>query len=354
VLAFGVATYLVAVAPAAVAAKTCDGQQATVSGSRKADVLRGTPGDDVIVGLGGDDEINGRGGNDLICGGDGKDTIVGGPGDDSLSGGDGKDSLDGGDGEDTISFADAPAGVKVDLFAETASGWGKDALVRIEHALGSAHDDTLTGGRQPSTLRGGGGNDTLTGGRDDDLLDGGEGDDAMDGGGGRGDAATFASAPNGVTVDLAAGTATGWGADTLARIQVVVGSAFDDVLAGDAERTIFVPGPGNDAVDGAGGGDTVDFASSAAGVAVDLAAGTATGEGSDTLTGIVSVVGSSANDQIFGDTARNTLTGGAGDDAISGREGNDELDGGEGTDVLDGGQGNDSCANGETLTDCET
>jgi Ca2+-binding RTX toxin-like protein len=353
-LALGIVAYLVAVAPVAVAARTCEGLQATVSGSRHADVLRGTSGDDVIVGLGGDDEITGRGGNDLICGGDGKDTIVGGPGGDTLSGGDGKDSLDGGDGEDIVSYAGSPAGVKVDLFAGTAGGWGKDTIVRVERATGSSGDDTLAGGGQPSVLRGGDGNDTLTGGRDDDILDGGDGDDAIDGGGGRGDIATFALAPNAVTVNLATASAAGWGADTLARIQIVVGSAFDDVLVGDAERTTFLPGPGNDVIDGGGGGDTVDFSGSPAGVQVDLAAGTATGEGSDTLTGIVSVTGSSAGDQILGDSSRNTLTGGAGDDAISGREGNDDLDGGEGTDVLDGGQGNDGCANGETLTDCET
>ena len=62
----------------AVAAETCFGQPATISG---AGLIIGTSGNDVIVGSSGSDLIDGRGGNDLICGRGGADTLLGGPGD---------------------------------------------------------------------------------------------------------------------------------------------------------------------------------------------------------------------------------------------------------------------------------
>lgn len=60
----------------------CGGFAATMVGSRRRDVLRGTPGDDVIAGLGGDDVILGLGGDDVLCGGRGRDRISGGAGTD--------------------------------------------------------------------------------------------------------------------------------------------------------------------------------------------------------------------------------------------------------------------------------
>jgi Ca2+-binding RTX toxin-like protein len=88
-------------------------------------------------------------------------------------------------------------------------------------------------------------------------------------------------------------------------------------------------------------------------VIVDLTAGTATGEGTDTLTGIGQVFGSKHDDTISGDANPNTLLGGPGNDTISGAAGDDTLNGMDGTDTLDGGDGTDTCANGETNTNCE-
>jgi Ca2+-binding RTX toxin-like protein len=89
------------------------GDICTVSGSGKADRLRGTPGNDVICGYGGDDVIVGRGGQDLVYGGLGDDRVSGGAGldvlygnagGDRLSARDGKrDRLDGGSGSDGAS-----------------------------------------------------------------------------------------------------------------------------------------------------------------------------------------------------------------------------------------------------------
>ena len=60
----------------------CGGSAATIAGSRRRDLIRGTSGDDVIAALGGDDVIQGRGGNDIVCGGPGRDRISGGAGTD--------------------------------------------------------------------------------------------------------------------------------------------------------------------------------------------------------------------------------------------------------------------------------
>lgn len=94
---------------------TCDGKPATIVGTEGDDVLRGTDGDDVIVGLGGHDRLVGRGGNDTLCGYAGEDTLVGGSGDDVMIGG---------TGSDWVAYGLAPNRVKVDLVAETATGWG--------------------------------------------------------------------------------------------------------------------------------------------------------------------------------------------------------------------------------------
>ena len=70
----------------------------------------------------------------------------------------------------------------------------------------------------------------------------------------------------------------------------------DDVLDG---------GLGDDIIDGQLGQDTVTFASIVAAVTVDLAAGTATGQGNDTLAGIENIIGSSRADRLLGDVGRN-------------------------------------------------
>lgn len=54
----------------------CAGRLATIVGTGRADVLRGTRGRDVIVALGGNDRILGLGKGDFICAGRGNDVIV--------------------------------------------------------------------------------------------------------------------------------------------------------------------------------------------------------------------------------------------------------------------------------------
>ena len=82
------------------AATTCGGKPATITGTEGTDQLSGTSGADVIAALGGNDTVSGLKGNDVICGGPGKDTLKGGAGSDTLLGQAGKDALKGGGGRD--------------------------------------------------------------------------------------------------------------------------------------------------------------------------------------------------------------------------------------------------------------
>lgn len=195
-------------------------------------------------------------GPDTINGTAGNDTILGRGGDDVINGQAGADYLDGGADDDTIS--------------------------------GSDGDDMLIGGN---------GSDTLSGGENNDTLAGGSGDDALIGGNGA-DTAVFSSA---VVVNLAAGTATGEGTDTLITIERVTGSDFDDVLTGNTAANVLSGGLGADQLNGGDG-----------------------------------------NDQLFGGAGDDVLNGGAGGDTLMGDAGHDILTGGMGNDTLSGGADNDT------------
>ena len=89
---------------------------------------------------------------------------------------------------------------------------------------------------------------------------------------------------------------------------------------------------------------------------VDLVAGTANGEGSDTLTGIEDVRGTFFADTLIGDAGPNQLSGGLRRDTLSGLDGDDVLIGGRGMDTGDGGDHvtADVCISIETRANCES
>ena len=92
--------------------------------------------------------ITGSGFNDTIRGGTGADTINAGAGDDSVEGNTGNDTLTGGTGTDTLTYANAAAGVQVDLSVVTAQNTvnaGTDTLSGFENLTGSAFTDVLEG-----------------------------------------------------------------------------------------------------------------------------------------------------------------------------------------------------------------
>lgn len=269
--------------PAAAAPHKCFGKRATIVGTAREEELRGTNRADVIVALGGGDTIRARRGNDRVCGGRGEDVIYGGYGRDFLGTGPG-------------AHVQYPAG---------------------DHANGGPGQDRLFGSSFLDSMRGGPGNDTIRGfgarsnecdceGKDEELF-GGAGNDIIKGG---------------VIDGFNTGTNLfrgGLGDDTI----VGNGGALSEIDDGTYDTIEFVTGP----------------------VVVDLNAGTAIGEGRDTLSGIETVYGSPEDDTITGDDLANILWGDLGDDTLVGRAGDDSLDGGQGANANDGGDGTDNCVN---------
>jgi hypothetical protein len=127
----------------------------------------------------------------------------------------------------------------------------------------------------------------------------------------------------------------------------MVGGPGNDSLQGEAGRDWLIPNEGNDILDGGPDADLADYKEAPAAVQIDLAAGTATGEGSDTLSDIEQARGSANGD---------VLLGGPGDDELDGYRGNDRIDGRGGDDFIDGGPNTDTCDQGAgsgTVVNCE-
>lgn len=207
---------------------------------------------------------------------------------------------------------------------------------------GNNNHNFILGIDQIQNISGGAGNDFLVGLSGSDWLSGDEGNDYIDGGAGF-DWATFVSATTGLTVDLAAGRATGISSDvdTLRNIEGIQASHYNDFLYGNEVRNAFRGLQGDDYIDGRGGLDLVSFLDSHTAVTVLLPEGIATGNGTDILLNIEDVHGSKYSDTILGDSFANVLSGGDGSDGLHGGDGNDTLIGGTGTNYLWGDGGSD-------------
>ena len=183
-----------------------NGQNNFIIGSESESIIFGYSGNDLIYGMAGTDRIYGDdinapyAGDDILYGGEGNDFLYGGLGDDVLYGGRGVDMLSGSGGNDTGVFEDAESGVTIDLTKPYDNGGSAtgEYLFSIENLVGSAFNDTLSGGQSRNMLDGGGGNDRLFGREGGDTLRGGAGSDFIDGGahrdvltGGLGNADTF-------------------------------------------------------------------------------------------------------------------------------------------------------------------
>lgn len=249
----------------------------TITGSTGNDTLLGGAGNDVLNGQGGrdtfsggigDDVLNGSAGDDLLIGGDGADILYGGTdndvltgqaGNDQLFGEDGNDILIGGDGADLlngdsgidIAFYGNSTAVNVNLSTGIGTGGeaAGDTYVFIEGITGSEFADSLTGNALANELIGGGGNDVLEGLAGGDLLVGGAGNDA----------ASYLSSDDTVAVNLtnlsgAGGHAAG---DILVGIENVTGSAYGDLLRGDAGANVLFGAAGGDLLFGEAGDDVL-------------------------------------------------------------------------------------------------
>ncbi|MFM9936639.1 MAG: calcium-binding protein [Novosphingobium sp.] len=382
-----------------------------VVGSDYSDQLQGDKLTNLLSGEGGEDAIDGRGGDDRLLGGGGTDILVGGDGNDILNGGADGDVIDGGAGTDTASFEDSEYGVAVSLVSNTGRSWVEtgqaatpsdaleDTYVGIENLFGSAKEDFLKGDDNANVIEGGysdngdvlygqGGNDVLFSGHSlltlifdptleepdfnppsadkltVDELHGGAGDDQIYG--------------DDVFVDILIGDE---GNDFISG-----GAGIDYIRGGDGDDTL-VGGAGLDFLIGGAGQDTVDYSTSPAAVAIDLAdtwnnaGGDATSNfisaifellsnggrardvfnggivldfiGSnqaasdafgfpDVIIGVENVTGSDFDDLLHGTADANRLSGGRGTDTLQGDGGNDTLDGGLGADAMAGGTGNDT------------
>lgn len=242
--------------------------------------------------------------NDSFKGGLGFDTIAGGEGGDTLRGANGNDRISGDAGDDKL--------------------------------LGDSGRDILSGGVGADHLYGGAGSDTVAGGRGADVLSGGLEQDTV----------TYSASKGAVNIDLATGATKGADArgDILSSIENIVGTAFADVLKGNDENNVIEGGGGRDTLSGGLGINTLSYATSQAGVKIDLSTGLASGgdAAGDRFSGFGNVTGSKSADIITGDAGTNQLFGGAGNDIIVGGGGmGDIIAGGKGVDRLTGGSGQD-------------
>ena len=386
------------------------------------DMLWGEGGHDRIFGGLGDDTMWGGGGNDLLSGGPGDDKSYGGMGSDMIyatvaGNGEVNDSVINGDdpdpdgdgaltgndprATDTVSFDKVKRGVHTgennELEGDSVTPDADDApftlgthATNIENIIGSSYDDSL---------RGDSGNNLIEGGDGADYLDGGSGD----GGNPDSDTVSYENSDRDVTIELndtagTAGIAIGGHAqgDVIINFENVTGSRdYGDELRGNTGANILkglggddeiAGGAGSDTIEGGAGADELDggtstasadnatddgvdtepdtlsYATSDAGVSVNLSVNTVSGghaEGDEIavqrgvydhdgdndaetdaldVSTFESVIGSMYDDRLTGDHRDNTLNGHAGNDTLRGLAGMDILIGGPGADSLDGGE----------------
>ena len=191
--------------------------------------------------------------------------------------------------------------------------------------------------------------------------------------------------------------------DTIGDFEIYESGSGNDCLRGTGSDENWIPGDGDDDIDGIGGDDVLDYTSSSAAMTIDPFNGTATGQGSDIFANVNNFTGSpfddtlvwddsvdgfrggdgvdtvdasaettgqsidlddlddlfgtnsedfevdstdnalggSGNDILDGNDIRNELRGNDGDDELSGEAGNDTLLGGNGNDTYFGGTGAD-------------
>ncbi len=234
--------------------------------------------------------------------------------------------------------------------------------------LGDSGDDNFYNKTDVRTrVYGDSGDDKLRGGIGDDILEGGADNDILEGGGGR-DIYKFRGKHLGTDtivdddvsqsdtldfselevelrkLDLSIVDEQAVAPGNLSlilhshnSIEDVIGSPYDDFIAGNSRDNTLVGGAGNDLLIGREGNDTLD-----GGSANDALIG---GSEDDILLGRIgndTLEGQDGNDLLRGEAGEDYLHGGLGTDALFGGADDDELRGGLGEDELDGGGGIDA------------
>ncbi|MFV0561541.1 beta strand repeat-containing protein [Malaciobacter mytili] len=243
------------------------------------------------------------------------------------------DTLDAGSGTDTLTLSGDLDLSNVTLLSSLnvtldASGnatinlAGTDSLTSIEGFYGTSSNDSITGNAQINVFEGRAGDDILTGNGGDDTLDGGSGNDTIYAGsgndkviGGTGeDWIDYSVSDLGVNtssnVNLRAQTSSGDNGDDVI-------SQIEHVKVGNGTNTIEGNSLNNSLIGGTGT-DTLSYSGAAASVTVDIANGTATGDGNDTFANFEKYIGSSQADIFKNDSIDNIN--------IDGRNSNDLVD----------------------------
>ena len=252
-------------------------ENGTVAGTTSADTLLGNSGNNMIHGFQGNDTLIGDAGNDWLHGGDGMDTadyttstsgividarklsVLSSPEvqywtlSDGLGGTDSLTSIEGitgsikadyftgdlnglrmngGDGIDTIDYSHVDKGLTIRTYFGADDGLGNyDVLQDFETVIGTGYDDYIYGQNE------------------NNIIIGGTGSDIIDGGAGR-DTASYADITGGgVTVTMIGtnGTVTrGSDTDTLTSIEIIEGTAGDDIFSGGDTKVLFKGGAGSD------------------------------------------------------------------------------------------------------------
>ncbi|MEM7744936.1 MAG: calcium-binding protein [Pseudomonadota bacterium] len=284
----------------------------------------------------------------------------------------------GGAGTDTLNLADGINGSNENEYGEinltTGTLTGTGGAFGFENVIGTESDNTITGTGGANSVEGRGGEDIIygregTGTESGDQLYGGDDDDEIYANGGFVDAGSDndyvrtsntsteeyyggtgidtldTSLFNGnYTVDLQAGT-TNLG-EIFAQFENYIGGNGNHTLTGTAGSNTLTTGTGDDTLEGLGGADdlnggagidTASYASSGAGVTVNLGTDSASGghAAGDDLDDIENLIGSGFNDSLTGDGGANTLSGNAGDDTFIGGAGADRMYGGADDDTAD-------------------
>ena len=153
-------------------------------------------------------------------------------------------------------------------------GPGRDSI------YGGTGPDLISGFLAADRIYGDSGNDFLAGGASWDELFGESGNDALSGGAGRFD-------------------------------RLYGGDGNDSLRGGEGDYDWLHPGAGDDSsFGGPGQGDTAAFINADGPMVVSLQARTATGSGTDSLTGLENILGSPFNDTLTGDRGPNAIIGG--------------------------------------------
>ncbi len=163
-----------------------------VIGNSDGNTIDGGSGDDAIYGMAGNDTLYGGSGDDFIDGGDGNDTIEGDSGDDVLLGGAGDDTFNYtiGDGTDIV-----VGGTGTDTLAITGTSSNDTLDVIVSGGVITQFEGGTVSGVEIVTANLGNGSDTLS----------------------------YAGTTEAITIDLAAGTATGF--NSISGIENFVGGS---------------------------------------------------------------------------------------------------------------------------------